>query len=61
MTRRTSTGRVGGGGDPRRPSSEGPPSFPSMRERRPVVFWIVILATAALVLGSIAGFLSAIL
>jgi hypothetical protein len=32
-----------------------------MRERRPVVFWIVVLAVAAMVLSTIAGFLSVIL
>jgi hypothetical protein len=32
-----------------------------MRDRRPFVFWVVVLAVAAMVLSSVAGFLSVIL
>ncbi len=61
MVRRKGTSRVGG---PAR-SSEGAirsePSFPSLRQRRPVLFWIVILAVVAMVLSTIASFVSALL
>jgi len=49
-----------GGGPPKR-EPVGPPDLPSMRERRPIVFWVVVLAVAAMVLSSVAGFLSVIL
>jgi len=59
MTRQKPGKRVGGGAPKRPPTA--PPDFPSMRERRPIVFWIVIMAVAAMVLSTIAGFLSVIL
>ncbi len=59
MTRPTSGSRVGGGPQKREPSA--PPDLPSMRKRRPVMFWIVVFAVAAMVLSTIAGFLSVIL
>jgi hypothetical protein len=59
MTRPKSTGRVGGGPSKRQPTR--PPDLPSMRERRPVMFWIVVMAVVAMVLSTIAGFLSVIL
>jgi len=59
MTRPKSSSRVGGGPPKRAPAA--PPDLPSMRERRPVMFWMVVLAVAAMVLSTIAGFLSVIL
>ncbi|MDH3302388.1 MAG: hypothetical protein OES24_17955 [Acidimicrobiia bacterium] len=59
MTRPKAGSRVGGGPPKREPV--GPPDLPSMRERRPIVFWVVVLAVAAMVLSSVAGFLSVIL
>ncbi|MDH4276907.1 MAG: hypothetical protein OEZ14_04875 [Acidimicrobiia bacterium] len=59
MTRPKSGSRVGGG--PPKQEPVGPPDLPSMRERRPFVFWMVVLAVAAMVLSSVAGFLSVIL
>jgi len=59
MTRPKPGRRVGGGPSKREPVA--PPSLPSMRNRRPVVFWVVVLAVAAMVLSTIAGFLSVIL
>ncbi len=63
MVRRKGTSRVSGpqsstndGGGP------GPaaPSFPSLRERRPVVYWVVIVAVVAMVLSTVASFVSAL-
>lgn len=55
MARRTGTSRVSGSGGG--PSSERrEPEFPSMRKRRPFMYWIVVLAVAAMVLGTIASF-----
>jgi len=59
MTRPNSSSRVSGGPTKRAPAA--PPDLPSMRERRPVMFWMVVLAVAAMVLSTIAGFLSVIL
>ena len=59
MTRPKAGGRVGGGPTKREPTA--PPDLPSMRERRPVVFWVVVFAVLAMVLSTIAGSLSVIL
>ncbi len=63
MARRKGTSRVsapqsapaGGSYEP------GGPTLPSMRERRPVMFWTVIVAVAAMVLSTVASFISAFL
>jgi len=63
VVRRKGTSRVSGGfsadsADAGQPQAK---QFPSLRERRPVLFWIVILATLAMVLSTIASFASAFL
>ena len=62
MARRRGTSRVTEpGGGPQTGSGEGPPEFPSIRQRQPVVFWTVILATAALVVPLVAGLIQVLL
>lgn len=62
MARRRGTSRVTEpGGKARSESGEGPPELPSIRQRQPVVFWTVILATAALVIPLVAGLIQVLL
>lgn len=48
-------------GGPKKWEPRPEPSVPSMRQRRPVMFWIVVIAVLAMVLSTIAGALGAIL
>ncbi len=44
--------------DPSRPS--GPKPIPSLRQRRPFMYWMVVLATLAMVLATFASLISVI-
>ena len=62
MVRRTGTSRVGGGGES--PADRGPAEpnrYPSLRERKPVVFWTIVIAVLAMVLSTGASFVTAFL
>ncbi len=61
MTRRKGTSRVERGvSDPAgNPVPSTTQSLPSLRERRPVMYWVVMLAVLAMVLSTIASFVSA--
>ncbi len=37
-----------------------PAEFPGLRERRPFMFWAVVIGTAAMVLATVGGLISAI-
>lgn len=62
MVRRKGTSRVSGAGSAEQ-SAAGPvprsSSLPSLRQRRPVMYWVVVLAVVAMVLSTIASFVSA--
>ncbi len=62
MVRRKGTSRVSGPGSSTDVSGPGPagPSLPSLRQRRPVIYWVVILAVVAMVLTTVASFVSAL-
>ena len=61
MVRRKGTSRVGGAdsgsGAENQPAATQ--TFPSLRQRRPVMYWVVMLAVLAMVLSTIASFVSA--
>lgn len=54
MVRRRGTSRVtpvgSGGRSGNRPGSAGPPELPSIRRRRPVLFWGLMVAMIGLIL-----------
>ena len=57
MVRRTGASRVEGP-EKRKARAEATP-YPSIRQRRPVLFWFAVLIVAVMVLATISGFLSA--
>ncbi len=59
MVRRTGNSRVSGSDSGSGPQQYEPKEFPSLRSRRPVMFWVVVLAVAAMVLSTIASFVTA--
>lgn len=62
MVRRKGTSRVSAPGSAPGPTVSSPtsPGLPSLRQRRPVMFWVVIIAVVAMVLSTIASFVSAL-
>lgn len=61
MVRRKGTSRVGAADPGSSAASQpvAPQTFPSLRQRRPVMYWVVMLAVVAMVLSTIASFVSA--
>ncbi len=60
MTRRSGTSRTNqaGSGSGSAPAER---PYPSLRQRQPVAYWLAIIGVVALVLSTIASFLSVIL
>ncbi len=60
MARRKETSRVTeSGGAPTRQGYDPAPSLPSIRQRRPVLYWTTVVAVAAMVLSTLASFVTA--
>ncbi len=60
MTRRSGTNRTSQAGSGSGPGRAERP-YPSLRQRKPFAYWLAIIGVVALVLSTIASFLSAIL
>ena len=59
MTRRPGTSRTTQSQESEAVAS--PRSYPSLRERNPIAYWLAILGVVALVLSTVAGAIGAIL
>jgi|GEM_PF-4418924 len=61
MTRKKATSRVASETEPISGSSKSVPDrIPSLRVRKPLVFWVVVLGTFSMVLTVVATFVSAL-
>lgn len=55
MARRTGTSRVTQPGTPDGAVYQGPPELPSIRKRKPLLYWTLIVAVLAMLIPIVAG------